>query len=150
MPEPAIQFRVYGVPKAQPRGRAYVNKATGRAGVYDPDTATGWRVAVAVEAVKACSADAITTGVELRLTFWMPRPQHHYRTGKRAGELKANAPTAHTGRPDLDNLEKAVMDAITNADLWRDDSLVYQKHSTKRYGERPGVEITITEIGDRP
>ena len=152
MPEPAIQFRVYGVPKAQPRGRAYVNKATGRAGTYDPGTADYWRAAVRDEAVEAINKwwrrIQITCGVELKLMFWMPRPQHHYRTGKHAGELKPNAPTVHTKKPDLDNLAKAVMDAITDAGLWRDDSLVYQKHSMKVYGERPGVEITITELAN--
>ncbi|HDZ22605.1 hypothetical protein LCGC14_0568590 [marine sediment metagenome] len=146
--EPAIAFRVYGIPKPQPRSKPYVLKGTGKARLYDPGTAFAWRAAVRDEAIKVCPDKPIVCGVELRLTFWMPRPQHHYRTGKRAGELKANAPRYHIGmnKNDLDNLEKVVMDALTDANYWRGDGLVCRKYSEKQYGERPGVEITIYEL----
>lgn len=52
-----------------------------------------------------------------------------------------------TSRPDLDNLEKAVMDALTTARIWVDDSLVVQKVSSKVYDElKEGVEIKIETL----
>lgn len=51
-----------------------------------------------------------------------------------------------TVRPDLDNFEKAVMDACTSAGLWRDDSLVVSKYSCKKYADRPddvGIRIAV-------
>ena len=49
-------------------------------------------------------------------------------------------------RRDLDNLEKPMLDAITDAELWEDDGLVVSKQSEKHYaatGEQPGVEVSI-------
>lgn len=43
-----------------------------------------------------------------------------------------------TVKPDLDNFEKAVMDACTEAGLWRDDAVVVSKFSVKRYADGPG------------
>ena len=52
----------------------------------------------------------------------------------------------HTKRPDLDNLEKAVMDALTKAKWWEDDSQVCVKITKKRYMGKPGVEIYAAEL----
>lgn len=54
---------------------------------------------------------------------------------------------AQYGRDDLDKLLRAVMDAITKAKLWRDDSLVVEAGLAKFYAAPPalppGVKITI-------
>ncbi len=50
----------------------------------------------------------------------------------------------HAKKPDIDNLVKAVMDAMTFAGVWRDDSLVWNVHATKIYaGKFPGVLIAL-------
>nr|DAL61728.1 MAG TPA_asm: Endodeoxyribonuclease RusA [Caudoviricetes sp.] len=46
-----------------------------------------------------------------------------------------------TSRADLDNLEKAVMDALTQAKWWVDDALVADKRTVKVWGEQNGCEI---------
>jgi Holliday junction resolvase RusA-like endonuclease len=53
--------------------------------------------------------------------------------------VRRNLPTV---KPDLDNYEKAIMDACTAAGLWRDDCLVVTKLSRKRYGS-PSVRIAV-------
>jgi Holliday junction resolvase RusA-like endonuclease len=55
-------------------------------------------------------------------------------------------------KPDLDNLEKSVMDACTEAGIWTDDALVTTKHSCKRYADERGAGIRIAvwaESADR-
>ena len=62
-----------------------------------------------------------------------------------------SAPTRPTGKPDRDNLDKAVCDAITAARVWHDDSQVTDGRIRKRYNEvfgytnRTGCCIEITE-----
>lgn len=143
-------INVNGEPKAQPRARAFAFKPKGGGKpmirMYDPATAEGWKGILGAEAQKLIP-DPLLGPVTMSISFYMPRPKSHYRTGKRSDELKDNAPGAHVGKPDLDNLEKAVMDAFTVAGVWRDDSQVYRKTAVKMYSEHPGAEITIEEMG---
>lgn len=48
----------------------------------------------------------------------------------------------HIGRPDLDNLAKAVLDAA-NGYLWCDDAQIVALVLSKSYAERPGVRLTV-------
>jgi Holliday junction resolvase RusA-like endonuclease len=48
----------------------------------------------------------------------------------------------HIGRPDLDNLAKAVLDAA-NGYLWCDDSQIVALVLSKSYAEQPGVRLTV-------
>ena len=47
-------------------------------------------------------------------------------------------------RPDLDNLNKSVMDAL-NGIVYRDDCQVVTLNSKKVYAETPGVDICVME-----
>ena len=57
------------------------------------------------------------------------------------GELKPNAPKWHTDKPDRDNADKAVLDALTNLGLWGDDKQVCDGRIRKFY-VRPGDLLT--------
>ena len=59
---------------------------------------------------------------------------------KQAQALTGAVP--HIGRPDLDNLAKAVLDAA-NGYLWCDDSQIVALNLSKAYAERPGVRLTV-------
>ena len=76
----------------------------------------------------------------------MPRPKHHYRTGKFAKELKGYCKDIiyHSNKPDLDNLVKLICD-ILQPQIIKDDSQVCVLQAEKRYGE-PRTEVTIQEI----
>ena len=75
----------------------------------------------------------------------MPRPKSHYGTGKNAGKLKLNAPTLHTKKPDLDNLEKMVYDCLDHVS-WKDDSQIVKSIAQKVYSDNPRTEIKIWTI----
>lgn len=50
---------------------------------------------------------------------------------------------------DIDNLLKAVMDALTSARIWNDDSQVCEITARRWMGEsNPRVEITVYTISD--
>lgn len=80
--------------------------------------------------------------IRVTMLFFMQRPKNHFRTGKFKGQLKENAPKLHTVKPDLDNLEKFVKDAL-NKVYWRDDSVISTLIGRKIYSERPRTEIKI-------
>ena len=65
------------------------------------------------------------------MDFFLPRPKAHY---KRDGSVKVKSPIWHCKKPDLDNLIKAVTDAITDTQrIWLDDSQICQISATKSY-----------------
>jgi Holliday junction resolvase RusA-like endonuclease len=66
-----------------------------------------------------------------------------------ATALRKNKPGStniHGVKPDIDNLQKFVLDSISNGVLLTDDKIVYSIKATKLYDERPRTEFTITEI----
>ena len=143
-----LSFYAYGTPKGQPRGRACVRGK--HAGIYDPGTADGWKASVRAAARDAWVAmgKPIFTGplrVEIVVNF--ARPKNHFRTGKHAGKVKPDAPNYHTTKPDRDNLDKAILDALTNAGIWADDSIVCAGGITKQYATTtPGAYVEITKL----
>ena len=149
MTEP-ISFFVSGEPKGQPRPRAFARKMGGKfvARVFEAGTAESWKSAIATEASQHRPAEPITGPVRLRINFAMPRPKGHYTAGKPERGLKAGAPERHVGKPDADNLAKAVMDALTQCGwFWRDDCQVAVLTVVKGFGENStGAHIEIAEV----
>jgi len=147
--KPLCNFFVQGTPKPQPRQRHFAMKLkTGqyKARSYDPGTAEGWKAQIALAARDYLPTTPIEAPTRLYLLFLMPRPKSHYRTGKYAGELKLTAPYWHTIKPDIDNLQKAVMDTLSQINFWHDDDLVCVGQIFKRYtvpGESSGLKIEI-------
>lgn len=142
----SLEFTAFGLPKGQPRARACVR---GRhAAMYDPGTADDWKWSVRAAAVCACGKkwSPFDSPVRASMEFLMPRPQSHYQTKKGVRTVRELAPEWHTAKPDVDNLAKAVMDALTTANIWPDDKLVCSIKICKRYAETPGCLVKITEL----
>lgn len=129
------RLHVAGTPKAQPRVKAFRRGA--HAGVFTPPTADSWKALVMMEAAPLAGRE-IQGPVSLEIYYRMAKP-------------KSRKPSDEwvTTKPDLDNLEKAVMDAITAMRVWRDDSQVARKYSEKLY-QAPsgfcGAEIIISTL----
>ncbi len=143
-----IHFRVHGDPKPQPRPRAFSRNGTAR--VYDPHTAEGWKSAIADAARPHCPPEPWRGPVEVRLAFTFKRPKKHFRQGKHADQLRDDAPTLHTKKPDADNLAKAVLDAMTMLGFWKDDSQVASLLVMKQYGYYQGVVVEVCDLARQP
>lgn len=140
-----IRFFAQGVPKGQPRPKAFARG--GIASVYDPGTAEGWKSQVAIAARPFLPATPLSGFLYVRFEFYFPRPKSHYRTGKRAGELREDAPGYCDKKPDVDNAIKACLDALTVLRMWTDDAIVVDVRARKLYedGRGPGAIIEIKE-----
>ena len=133
-----------GDPAPQPRPRM---TRTGRA--YNPPTADAWKACVRA-AWSLSGEEAFGDGaLRLRLEFVLSRPKGQWTT---KGDLRTAAPATHRSKPDVDNLAKAVMDALENAGAFANDCAVQDLRTSKRYGahcETPGCRITLSLI-DQP
>jgi len=133
------KLTVLGDPKAQGRPRA--RNAGKFIQVYDDPKSR--KAKDSIQAVIQNEAPiALLDCPQVDLAFYLPRPKAHYGTGRNVAKLKNSAPTLHTKKPDIDNLRKLVMDAMTNV-FWRDDSLVCIGTTTKEYSDKPRTEIYI-------
>ena len=124
---------VNGLPKAQPRPRM-----TARDHVYNPGSANAWKDAVCAEFLSCRRGSPTAHPVRLGVKFFLPYPA-------RAKGKERDAP--HAKKPDLDNLLKAVMDAMSMAGVWEDDSRVYETAASKwQTGGKTGAQITVETI----
>jgi Holliday junction resolvase RusA-like endonuclease len=106
---------------------------TTRGHVYTPDSAKEWKERIGAHFI-IHRKPIITEPVFLELVFYFSRPKRllHCRV------------YPHTAKPDEDNLQKAVMDAMTDAGVWKDDALVFGNLTQKWYSEGPsGVWIIV-------
>ncbi|MBF0607431.1 MAG: RusA family crossover junction endodeoxyribonuclease [Magnetococcales bacterium] len=128
-----IDFTVYGNPV--PQGRPRATTVAGHVTLYDPLNSRQWKQVVQFHASTVVSAPfPPSVALQMQLTFYLPRPKSLSRKV-----------TEHTKRPDLDNLGKAVMDAL-NKVAYHDDSQIIELHKKKVYTQgniKPGVRIQI-------
>jgi Holliday junction resolvase RusA-like endonuclease len=130
-----FNFFAPGEPKGQPRPRACAFRVGGKytARMYDAGTSDAWKAAVIAAGASQCPDAPLDGPISVCLTFYFERPKSHHFTGARATLLRPLAPVLHTGKPDADNLAKAILDAMTIAGWWVDDSRVANLFVQKRY-----------------
>ena len=69
-----------------------------------------------------------------------------YRKSERVGNVRAGHDIPHTGKPDLDNAVKALLDCMTRLAFWSDDSQVSQLGITKAWSAAPGISVEISPV----
>lgn len=134
-----ITFEVVGVPVPQGRVRAKVVTQYGKkpyATFYDPPESAEWKRTVAVQALPHRPLKARTGAVGVFLSFRLPRPRS---LPKRV--------TQHMRTPDLDNLVKAMLDALRiGKRFYLDDSQIAFVRATKVYDATPGVTVRLFDL----
>ena len=143
-----LSFWVPGIPQPQGSTRAF------KRGAKIVTTSANknlrpWRHMVTLVAQSAMRESPFQAGlgtaasVEVRVAFAFPRPKSHH--GKRG--ILPSAPTHHVVRPDLDKLIRAVLDGLTEAAVFGDDSQVVSIVADKVYTPTPpGARITVTPM----
>lgn len=147
----ALEWRieVAGIPHGQPRTKSRAMHLGGgkwTSQTYDPKHPNdAWKAAIA-HAARERGITPLSGAVGiLRMEFRIMRPKGHM--GKRG--LKPSAPVFPTGKPDLDNMEKSVKDALKGI-AWVDDAqvcLVVNKFKRfARLGESAGLTLIIRPL----
>lgn len=136
-----IRLFITGLPVAKGRGRAVMTGKGIR--VFTPQKTRSFEADVR-QMARAEMGDRppIEGPIELRIRAVFPVPQS-WPGWKR--DLALRGDVLHTARPDLDNLMKAIKDAL-NGIVWRDDGQVCFSEAVKHYGERPAVIVTVEPV----
>jgi Holliday junction resolvase RusA-like endonuclease len=138
----SISFSASGEPKATPRVKAC--RIGGFTRVYTPATADDWKTIVRYACLEKWDKKPLVGPLKIQISFYLKRPKSHFRSN---GERKPNAPRYHTSKPDIDNLTKAVLDALTNLGVWQDDKQIASCNVVKFYGvEMHGCVVIIDEL----
>ena len=87
-------------------------------------------------------ATVMESPVRLTMEFVIAAPRSWPKWKREAAIAGIIAPT---GRPDMDNLEKALLDAL-NGIVFEDDALVVQRGAEKLYGETPGIRVRCDRV----
>ena len=66
-----------------------------------------------------------------------------YRKSEPTRVTAAGREIAHTVRPDLDNLEKNLLDVLTRLRFYEDDSQIFTKSTAKVWGPKPYLAIAL-------
>lgn len=138
---PAIVFTVPLIPAAKGRPRfarvgAFVRTFT----PAKTDEAERNFVAMAARFAPDAPFEGV---VEIDLTFMFPIPTSW---PKWRQEAAAVGEVAHTSRPDVDNVQKLVLDALTSTGRWwRDDAQIASLRARKLYSLTTGTIVRVCE-----
>ena len=138
-------FSIPTIPIAQPRQRHRVIENDGKAFAanYTPakHPVNDFKATVRLAATHG-GARLVGEPVSLRAVFVMPRPK------SKMWKTKPMPRYCHTSKPDLDNLAKALKDALTGV-IWQDDSQVFAMDVRKVVAngeESPRVDVCIEVV----
>lgn len=123
-----------GIPEGQKRPRVF--QRNGRTIAWSPKSA--WRNAVYINAIVGRPKKPLDCALWVRLMFAMPVPK---------SDPSRNGP--HTVKPDLDNLSKAVLDALKDAGWFVDDSRIAKLDLDKTYAvapQKPGCLVLVDRL----
>ncbi|MFF8406975.1 RusA family crossover junction endodeoxyribonuclease [Streptomyces sp. NPDC015684] len=133
MSKPAFEITVHGTPG--PQGSK--NKNASGALYESSAKVKPWREAVKSAALDTLAYDEswqpLREPVRLEVVFTLPRPKSHFGTGRNAGLVKPSAPQYPTGKPDTDKLLRSTQDALKDAGVLVDDSVVTDTVAAKRF-----------------
>ena len=130
-----FELRVYGLPMAQGRPRAF-KLPSGQIRVYDPAKSKDWKRTVMAQAIQQKPERMLTGALAGEMDFYLPRPKS---LPKRM--------IYPVKKPDVDNLLKACLDGLRGI-VFADDSLLVDLRISKRYATdgRPGVYVRLEEL----
>lgn len=137
-----IKFVVPGLPVSEPRKRVAVRG--GFAKVYTPTDSpvNAYKAAVRLIASKQFRDGPLTGPLKVDIQFVLPRPK------SKRWKNKEMEREPHYTRPDKDNLEKAVLDALHGI-AFHDDAQVADGRTRKWIAagdELPGTHVVISEL----
>ena len=134
-----IFVRGVPAPKGSTKSYIYKSKKTGKLGIAttgDNPKTEPWQRNVQIQIALNWDGPAWEGPVEVTLTFALLRPAS-------VSIKKRPWPCV---QPDLDKLERTILDALVRAGAIRDDGQVCRVIKEKIYGAIPGVEIELRRL----
>lgn len=136
----AVAFEVEG--KAVGKGRPRVSTIAGKPRLYTPAKTVAWESLVAAAARAAMGSQSPSEHpMAVRISIDVQIPQSWSKARQKAAEIHQVVP----GKPDLDNVAKAVLDAC-NGIVYRDDAQVVRLTVEKGYARTACVEVYAYEV----
>lgn len=136
----AIHFIVPGEPRG--KGRPRFAKRGSHISTYTDAATVRFEAAIADAGAHAMgSMEPLHTPISLRIEAFMGVPKSWGRKARQEAMEGLVVP----GKPDLDNIAKAVMDAL-NGVLYADDKQVCALRVAKGYSSEPRLEIYAHEV----
>lgn len=145
-----VVIRIPGHPQGKGRARSYIVKHGRKAGTIGHITPQQTRTyesliqGLAMDAMGQRDPFICPVTLDMCALFAVPDT---WAVWKR--EMALRGEIAPTGKPDLDNIKKAVKDGL-NGVVWKDDSYVTFGTECKQYAEVPAVIIKIRSTGQYP
>lgn len=135
-----LVFSVEGEPKG--KGRPRFSKVGGFVKTYTDQKTRDYESLISQAARTAMGETPPMEGpISVSMYFRLPIPKSTPK--KRVASLLGGL-VRPTKKPDLDNMNKAILDAM-NGIVYKDDSQVVTIHSKKVYSTHAGVDICIME-----
>lgn len=136
----SVFFVVTGKPVGKGRPRASTRGGFVR--MYTDAKTLGYEAAIKDEAARAMGgAEPFETPMQLQVSCYYQLPK---RWPKRLQQQALDGEVFPNVRPDLDNVVKAILDAM-NGVVYQDDAQVVNLVATKRYATEPRVEVYLFE-----
>ncbi len=139
----SMKFEIIMVPMASPRPR--FRSKGGFVTTYMPKEYMSWKAQLLFK-WKFLKLKQEVSGKPLfvKLGFYLEPPIAISKIKKNKAALEAETIPV-VKKPDIDNLQKSVLDAL-NKYAWPDDNQISDIYAKKRYSLRPRIEIEITEV----
>lgn len=142
-----IEFKIPAIPVAQPRHRVGVIAGKARAfGAPKSHPIHAFKASARMAAAEVYDGPPLEGALRVDAVFVFPRTQAQ--TWKRRPMPRL----PHTKKPDRDNLDKALLDALSGL-LWRDDAQVCDGAVTKVIAagdEQPHVSVRVLVLENTP
>ncbi len=140
----AICFTVPGKPQGKARARTFYNPKTKGMSSMTPEKTVLYENLIATCYLQEAGDERFSDDayLKVRIQAFYEIPKSSTKTKKAAmaaGEILPDK------KPDIDNIAKAVLDAL-NEVAYRDDAQVVELQMRKKYSDRPRLEICIEEL----
>lgn len=135
-----MRFTIPG--EVVPQGRPRFARTRSGIRTYDPAKSRNYKTFVQWSTHELWPAEPLDGPLSVRIVEYRAIPASW---SKKRREEALSGIIRPTGRPDMDNVVKTILDSL-NGRMWRDDSQVVSLHAEKRYAETPRAEVEIEVV----
>lgn len=123
-------------------------------GVYEDPKMKQWRRSCSYLVRSLYDGRYFESAIRVRVSFFVKAPQSIAKEPSERAKRETKERYADylmekvpcDKKPDLDNLEKAVYDSISDAGcVWKDDNIIVEHTTRKVYSPNPRIEVEIEE-----